>query len=137
MGQGGMQPGGQGMGMMPGGMPGMMPGAGALPFPAGLAMPGLPSPMIGGGGVSQPGPWVQNQLEPELDLMPADPQLSQGVLSAESDKDVDEFAGRSFIEEPWFAKLPLELRQAIRSNAQRRAPRGYEERLKRYFESVD
>ena len=44
---------------------------------------------------------------------------------------------RRFLESPWFAKLPPELRNAIRNNAQRRPPRGYEERLKRYFESMD
>jgi hypothetical protein len=37
----------------------------------------------------------------------------------------------------WFAKLPPELRNAIRSNAQQRAPRAYEERLRRYFESLE
>jgi hypothetical protein len=40
-------------------------------------------------------------------------------------------------EAPWFARLPPELRQAIRANSQRRAPRGYEERLKRYFQSLE
>ncbi len=40
-------------------------------------------------------------------------------------------------EAPWFARLPPELRQAIRANAQRRAPRGYEQRLKDYFESLE
>jgi hypothetical protein len=44
---------------------------------------------------------------------------------------------RKFREEPWFAKLPPDLRKAIRAKSQRKAPRGYEERLKRYFESID
>jgi hypothetical protein len=35
------------------------------------------------------------------------------------------------------AKLPPELRQAIRAQSQRAPPRGYESRLKRYFENVD
>jgi hypothetical protein len=34
-------------------------------------------------------------------------------------------------------KLPPELCSAIRANAQRRPPRGYEERLERYFRNVD
>ncbi len=38
---------------------------------------------------------------------------------------------------PWFAKLPPELRNAIRARSQRRAPRAYESRLRRYFESLD
>ena len=37
----------------------------------------------------------------------------------------------------WFAKLPPELRNAIRSNAKGLAPRGYEERLRRYFQNVE
>jgi hypothetical protein len=40
-------------------------------------------------------------------------------------------------EEPWFAKLPPEVRSAIRSNAQRTPPRGYEERLQRYFQNIE
>jgi len=42
-----------------------------------------------------------------------------------------------FKKEPWFAKVPPELRKAIQANARHRAPRGYEERLRRYFESID
>ncbi len=38
---------------------------------------------------------------------------------------------------PWFARLPAELRSAIRNNSRRRPPRGYEQRLRRYFEDVD
>ena len=45
--------------------------------------------------------------------------------------------GRNFLEQPWFARLPPELRTAIRNNAQRQPPRGYEERLQRYFENLD
>jgi hypothetical protein len=44
---------------------------------------------------------------------------------------------KAFQEEAWFAKLPPQLRQAIRAQSQRRPPRGYEERLKRYFENVE
>jgi hypothetical protein len=44
---------------------------------------------------------------------------------------------RTFHEEPWVAKLPPELRQAIRAQSQRPPPRGYEGRLRRYFENVD
>jgi hypothetical protein len=40
-------------------------------------------------------------------------------------------------EEPWLIRLPPEMRKAIRARAQRPAPRGYEERLKRYFEGID
>jgi hypothetical protein len=39
--------------------------------------------------------------------------------------------------EPWFAKLPPDLQRAIQAKARSRAPKGYEERLRRYFENVD
>jgi hypothetical protein len=48
-----------------------------------------------------------------------------------------EIRTRMFQDEPWFARLPPALRQAIEARSRRRAPRGYEERLRRYFESVD
>jgi len=44
---------------------------------------------------------------------------------------------RSFAESPWFARLPEQLREAIRMRGRARAPSGYEDRLRRYFESVD
>lgn len=46
-------------------------------------------------------------------------------------------AARQFEDQPWFAKLPPELRRSIRAGAQQKSPRAYEERLKRYFQSVD
>ncbi len=49
----------------------------------------------------------------------------------------DAIAGRSYANAPWFARLPPELREAIRMRGRRQSPRGYEERLRRYFESVD
>jgi hypothetical protein len=48
-----------------------------------------------------------------------------------------EAAEKSFEREPWFAKLPPEMRKAIRAKSQRRAPRGYEEKLDRYFQNID
>ncbi|HEX4129434.1 MAG TPA: hypothetical protein VHZ24_05280 [Pirellulales bacterium] len=46
-------------------------------------------------------------------------------------------AQRTFGEEPWVAKLPPGLRQAIQAQARRPAPAAYEERLRRYFETGD
>jgi hypothetical protein len=51
-----------------------------------------------------------------------------------ADEDADIAAGR-FAQPPWFAKLPPEVRQAIQAKTRRPPPRGYEERLRRYFES--
>lgn len=44
---------------------------------------------------------------------------------------------QQFEQQPWFTNLPPELREAIRANARKRPPRGYEERLRRYFQSAD
>ena len=48
-----------------------------------------------------------------------------------------EAATRRLEKAPWFAKLPSQLREALRSRPRREAPRGYRERLRRYFQSVD
>lgn len=48
-----------------------------------------------------------------------------------------EAQAQKFLKEPWFAKLPPALQSAIQAKARGKAPRGYEERLKRYFESLD
>jgi len=42
-----------------------------------------------------------------------------------------------FSGEPWFARLPPEVRKAIEAKSRRPAPRGYEERLQRYFRHVE
>jgi hypothetical protein len=46
-------------------------------------------------------------------------------------------SGRSLESESWFAKLPPSLQSAIQAKSRGKAPRGYEERLRRYFESID
>jgi hypothetical protein len=46
-------------------------------------------------------------------------------------------AERSFERDAWFAKLPPEVRNAIRAGSQRRAPRGYEEKMDRYFKNLE
>lgn len=52
-------------------------------------------------------------------------------------QDGSDVADRKFQEEPWFANLPPALQKAIQAKSRRSAPRGYEERLKRYFENVE
>jgi hypothetical protein len=46
-------------------------------------------------------------------------------------------ARRKLAREPWFTKLPPEVQDAIRRRTKRNPPRGYEQRLRRYFENVD
>jgi len=44
---------------------------------------------------------------------------------------------RSFEREPWFTKLPPGVQNSIRASVRRNPPPGYEERLRRYFQSVN
>jgi hypothetical protein len=91
-----------------------------------------------GGGSTKGGQLTQNQAVkdgPPTD----DPTSSRDRDSRSGDggsRDV-ESAATPFPNEPWFAKLPPDLRQAIRARSQRPPPRGYEQRLQRYFESLD
>jgi hypothetical protein len=79
----------------------------------------------------------QNQDTPDAPLeLQQGPQPGSDGRTA-SDKHDATLKGRNFEREPWFAKLPPELRKAIQAKPRREAPRGYEERLKRYFENVE
>ncbi|HEY5311163.1 MAG TPA: hypothetical protein VIK18_01545, partial [Pirellulales bacterium] len=64
-------------------------------------------------------------------------QSQPGIREPGSSADDVRPGQRTFREEPWVAKLPPELRQAIRAQSQRRPPAAYEERLRRYFENID
>lgn len=44
---------------------------------------------------------------------------------------------RQFLEQAWFAKLPPELRKSLQAGTQQRAPKAYEDRLRRYFQSAE
>jgi hypothetical protein len=65
------------------------------------------------------------------------PETNQKPLSAPGGSSQSNPEQRLVREESWVAKLPPELRQAMRARAQQRAPKGYEERLDRYFKSLD
>jgi hypothetical protein len=80
---------------------------------------------------------------------PNNPELKQGPLevaanaakageskSGAANRDSDA-AARGAGQEAWFARLPPDLRKAIRAKAQRPPPRSYEDKLQRYFQSLD
>jgi len=81
---------------------------------------------------------------------PNNPELKQGPLevaanaaksgdskSGSAARDADSQARNSPGQEAWFARLPPDLRKAIRAKAQRPPPRSYEDKLQRYFQSLD
>ena len=87
------------------------------------------------GGAAKGGKTANNQKANKGDLETADAADadSRGELANQ-----DATAGGGKLEsEAWFARLPPSLRAAIQAKSRGKAPRGYEERLRRYFESVD
>jgi hypothetical protein len=74
------------------------------------------------------------------DQAPGDPQVAASGDADSRGQLVNQDTnarGSSVASEPWFAKLPPSLQTAIQARARARAPRGYEERLRRYFQSDD
>jgi hypothetical protein len=57
--------------------------------------------------------------------------------SSEVSETSDKVDPRGFADEPWFARLPAAMQAAIQARTRRAAPRGYEERLRRYFQDSD
>ena len=92
------------------------------------------SPTTTTGGLSQDGEAQENQ-EAEDAPLELNPSTKGDIRSDQKGESV--VATRNFQTESWFAKLPAALQKAIQAKARRRAPRGYEQRLKRYFESID
>jgi hypothetical protein len=145
-GQGQPMPGQPGQGQP---MPGQ-PGQGQ-PMPGqGTPMPGQGQPMPGEG-EGQPMPGQTSQAtkggSPKSGDTSNNPDAQKGELKNEATQQGDsrgeqanqdsDAKAQKFTKEPWFAKLPPALQSAIQAKARGKAPRGYEERLRRYFESID
>jgi hypothetical protein len=64
-------------------------------------------------------------------------QPNEGKSESQNGSEDSNALARKYADQPWFAKLPPSLRQAIQARMRNRPPRGYEERLRRYFESLD
>jgi hypothetical protein len=106
-------------------------GQGQSPMP----MPGASSSTASKGGAAKGGESADNQKPPMGDLT-LDPAAEGDSRGDKAEQDANA-AGQKFEGEPWFARLPPNLRAAIQAKARGKAPRGYEERLRRYFESVE
>lgn len=78
----------------------------------------------------------QGEAKSDGPLEPMDRVDKNADVAGTRAGDADQ-AAKSVEQESWFAKLPPEMRQAIRAKSQRRAPRGYEEKLDRYFRNID
>jgi hypothetical protein len=98
-------------------------------------MPGKPNPMAKKAGSRQSGEPTENEKQTPGKLEIAEAPHGEG--KGEADKQDSDATKQKYKEEPWFAKLPPSLRTAIGAKSRNKAPRGYEERLKRYFESID
>jgi hypothetical protein len=99
---------------------------------------GKASPKSSNGGGSKRGEFKLNddlkKGAPQLAGDPSQPADTRVPSTGPRDADA---AARALGNEPWFAKLPPDLRKAIRAKAQRPPPRSYEEKLQKYFESID
>lgn len=88
-------------------------------------------------GSKQEGEFARNKKVKDGAVDPAAASEKPGESKDKGGPKDSDAEARKFREESWVAKLPPELRKAIRAKGERRAPRGYEERLRRYFESID
>ena len=91
-----------------------------------------------GGGPSDVGLPTENQATKDDPLNVVDTATpSKDGRTPTSKNQSRKIDTRQFRQAAWFAKLPAELRNAILAGSQRRAPRAYEDRLRRYFESLE
>jgi hypothetical protein len=99
---------------------------------------GTSSPAAQGGGTSRGGNFAENDplKDGPLEFVPTDGSAGDSRTGNAGERQ-DETNPQSYRRDAWFAKLPPNLRNAIRANAQQEAPRAYRERLKRYFESIE
>ena len=62
---------------------------------------------------------------------------AKGQAPGESRQGDENVSSKSLKDDAWFAKLPPELRKSLRAGIGQKGPRAYEDRLKKYFQSVD
>ncbi|MCE9548470.1 MAG: hypothetical protein K8T25_23595 [Planctomycetia bacterium] len=110
-------------------IPGMAPEASPFIMPeiGATVGPGNPPDVNPAGKFGQGGPLF------------AEPEAGDGIKGAHAvDRKGDAtVVPKDYAREPWFTKLPPGVQKSIRSKDRRQLPRGYEERLKKYFENID
>lgn len=82
----------------------------------------------------------RQSLEGDQQAPKDDPSLGSPAQADSQTQDAgarDANVGPGAANAGWFAKLPADVRAAIRASSSQPAPKGYEGRLRRYFESVD
>jgi hypothetical protein len=86
-----------------------------------------------------PGPGSQTMQQTPAEPTGATSQSGDAARASTTTKRASDtnLGQQTFREEPWVAKLPPSLRDAIRAQSQRPPPRAYEERLRRYFENLE
>lgn len=87
----------------------------------------------GGGSKSEKSAKNEKQSVGELEKGELEKSDSRGKAGGEDAV----AAGRAVEGEAWFARLPPSVQAAIQAKTRGKAPRGYEERLRRYFDGVD
>ncbi len=80
---------------------------------------------------------INQQVKGGAAVKQAEGTEAAGTVAANAREKEEALSNRRLKEESWFAKLPPELRKSIRAGAGQKPPRAYEERLKKYFQSVD
>jgi hypothetical protein len=77
------------------------------------------------------------QQQPPAEQSETGRRMEDDALSPTSTDDVARRGAPAVARDPWLAKLPPEVRSAIRANSQRTPPRGYEERMQKYFRNIE
>ncbi len=113
----------------------------ASPPKAGSAPGNVPTAPSAQAKNGQPGP-SNKQAQQHSELASQFAQATESSLPSVNNAgrnaaDIAATNNRPKGDDAWMAKLPAELRNAIRAEAQRPAPHGYEERLRNYFKNVE
>jgi hypothetical protein len=98
-------------------------------------MEGASSSTAKKGGAAKGGKTASNQKAKKGDVETAD--AADADSRGEAGGQDAASGGQRIESEAWFARLPPSLQSAIQAKSRGKAPRGYEERLRRYFESID